>query len=37
MKRFGELDDPRRRILIQVLAAGVFSTTTHRRTEQSTG
>ena len=25
MKRFGELDDPRRRVLIQALAAGLFS------------
>ena len=27
MKRFGELDDPRRRVLIQALAAGLFSLT----------
>jgi hypothetical protein len=25
MNRFGELDDPRRRVLIQALAAGLFS------------
>ena len=25
MKRWGELDDPRRRVLIQALAAGLFS------------
>ena len=27
MRRFGELDDPRRRVLIQALAAGLFSLT----------